>query len=142
MNTLPLHRLGSVIPASVLARGGAKSMTQRYHQDASMPLTLDPSWTGYKRALARLADAGQRLDSAQAIGGAELERLEREFQAALRAYDSAREQMDRARAPDARHQEEGGSRQEIDGQMIRMSGLASSHQDWDFAGERPVTPDD
>ena len=88
-----------------------------------MPLIIDSSWTGYKRALARLADASQRLDSAQAAGSADVGGLEREFQDALRAYDAAREQMDRARAPDGRSTGESAPRQEMDGEVVRFAGL-------------------
>ena len=107
-----------------------------------MPLVTDPSWTGYKRALARVADAGQRLDLAQGVGSCDLETLEREFQDALRAYDAAREQMDRARAPDDRLQTQGALQQQMDGQVVRIAGLASSRQDHDFREEGSTAQND
>ena len=107
-----------------------------------MPLIIDPSWTSYKRALARLADAGQRLDFAQASGSDNIETLEREFQDALRAYDAAREQMDRARAPDGRSHEQGAPQQQMDGQVLRIAGLASSRQDHNFREEGPTAQND
>lgn len=107
-----------------------------------MPLVIDPSWTAYTRALARLADAGQRLDLAQASGAAVLAVLERDFQEALRAYDAAREQMDRARSPDSQPHERGSPRLEMDGQVVRIAGLVTSRGnndvEWDSGSDPEV----
>lgn len=58
-----------------------------------MTLAGRPSWESYKRALARLAEAGTRLDTAQAEGAPNLAEAEREFEDALRAYDAARDRL-------------------------------------------------
>ena len=107
-----------------------------------MPLVIDLSWTGYKRALARLADAGQRLDLAQGVGSSDIETLEREFQDAPRAYDAAREQMDRARTPDGRSYQQGGFQQHVNGQVVGFASLALSRQDRDFHKEGLTTQND
>lgn len=57
-----------------------------------MPVTHHPVWSD-KAALARLAEAGARLEGAQAAGCPQLSPAERDSQDALKVYEALRERL-------------------------------------------------
>lgn len=58
-----------------------------------MYMTDHPAWPAYKAALARLVEAGSRLEEAQALGSADLCEADQEFQNALSEYTATRERL-------------------------------------------------
>lgn len=56
-----------------------------------MAVSDHPAWRDYKAALARLAEAGGRVEKAREQGSAQLAEHEREFQEALDTYEAIRE---------------------------------------------------
>ena len=82
-----------------------------------MPVTDHPAWAAYKAALARLAEVSARFEEAQSKGVSS-EAVEQEFQAALTAYDEARDRVALARG------REPGRRMEMDGHQVRIIGLS------------------
>jgi hypothetical protein len=104
-----------------------------------MPLTLDPSWTAYKEALARLAEASQRVETARLGASGERQAAEQVFKDALRAYDDARQRMERARSHESDRVEITAPGPHMDGQVVRLSGLAFTQQHITFARDQDQT---
>lgn len=61
--------------------------------------TDHPAWPAYKAALARIVDAGTRLERAQAENCTDLWKAERNFHAAIEVYAAVRLQLSGRTSP-------------------------------------------